>query len=99
VRAALTADARAVAERAAAEFQPATPSASVQAAGPAPPPSPDLVTAQRALNQLGYYQGPTDGVASPALHLALAAYQRDQSLPVTGTPDPATLGKLSVYTR
>jgi localization factor PodJL len=57
------------------------------------------VVAQRALNQLGYYQGPTDGVASPALHLALAAYQRDQSLPVTGATDPATLEKLSVYTR
>jgi localization factor PodJL len=99
VRAGLTPDARVVAERAAAEFQP-------QAANPAtmpPPPaqasSPDIVTAQRALNQLGYYQGPTDGVASQALHMAIAAYQRDQSLPVTGNPDTATIGKLSVYTQ
>jgi localization factor PodJL len=105
VRVALTPDARAVAERAAAEFQPATTGPSTQAAAPAAapaptgPPSPELVTAQRALNQLGYYQGPTDGVASPALHLALAAYQRDQSLPVTGSPDPATIGKLAIYTR
>jgi localization factor PodJL len=103
VRAALTADARAVAERAAAGFQPSAPSASAPAIAAAPAPvqaaSPDLVTAQRALNQLGYYQGPTDGIASPALHLALAAYQRDQSLPVTGAPDQATIGKLSVYTR
>jgi localization factor PodJL len=68
-------------------------------AAPASAASPDLVTAQRALNQLGYYQGPTDGIASPALHMALAAYQRDQSLPVSGATDPATLAKLSIYTR
>jgi localization factor PodJL len=98
VRAGLTADARAVAERAAAAFAPA---AATPAATPAQTTqsSPDLVTAQRALNQLGYYQGPTDGVASPALRLAIAAYQRDQALPVTGAPDPATIGKLAVYTR
>ena len=102
VRAGLSADARLVAERAAAEFRPTTPSAAAPAqvaAAPTSAASPDLVTAQRALNQLGYYQGPTDGVASQALHLALAAYQRDQSLPVTGTPDAATLAKLSVYTQ
>jgi localization factor PodJL len=103
VRAGLSADARSVAERAAAEFQPTAPTpAAAQPAPVAAPiaaPSPDLVTAQRALNQLGYYQGPTDGVASQALHLAIAAYQRDQSLPVTGSTDPATLAKLSVYTQ
>jgi localization factor PodJL len=102
VRAGLSADARSVAERAAAEFQPTTPSAAATtpvAAAPSAPPSPDLVTAQRALNQLGYYQGPTDGVASQALRLAIAAYQRDQSLPATGSTDAATLAKLSVYTQ
>ena len=103
VRAALTPDARAMAERAAGEFQPATPRPSAQSApSPVQPvalASPDLVTAQRALNQLGYYQGPTDGAASPALRMALAAYQRDQGLPNTGAADPATLAKLSVYTR
>ena len=103
VRAGLTPDARAVAEQAAADFQPTTAGAQAAASGAATPiaapPSPDIVTAQRALNQLGYYQGPTDGSPSPALHLAIAAYQRDQSLPVTGAPDAATIGKLSVYTR
>jgi localization factor PodJL len=96
VRALLTPPARALAERAAAAFQ-ASP-----AVAPAPAPtaaSPDLATAQRALNQLGYYQGPTDGAASPALHLALAAYQRDQGLPVTGSPDATTIAKLSANTR
>ena len=98
VRADLTPEARAVAERAAAAFAPSAPAApAVQASAAAP--SPDLVTAQRALNQLGYYQGPTDGVASPALHLAIAAYQRDQGLTVSGSPDAATIGKLAVYTR
>lgn len=92
VRASLTAEERQVAERAAAEFQP------TQSAAPQPgaaPVSPDLVTAERALNQLGYYQGPTDGTASPAIHLAIAAYQRDQGLPITGSPDIATLSKLA----
>jgi localization factor PodJL len=61
--------------------------------------SPDVVTAQRALLQLGYYQGPTDGVSSPAIHGAIQAYQRDQSLPQTGDLASATLDKLAVYTR
>ena len=104
LRAQLSPEARAVAERAAAAFTPTTPPpaatlGSAAGAGSAAAGSPDLVTAQRALNQLGYYQGPTDGVSSPALHMAIAAYQRDQSLPVTGDADPATVGKLSVYTR
>ena len=99
VRAGLTPDARAVAERAAVDFQPQAANPATMPAAPTPAASPDLVTAQRALNQLGYYQGPTDGVASQALHMALAAYQRDQALPVSGNPDPATIGKLAVYTR
>jgi len=101
VRTGLSADERAMAERAAQDFQPQAANPSTAAAAPpaAPAaPQPDVVVAQRALNQLGYYQGPTDGAASPALRLALAAYQRDQSLPVTGDPDAATIGKLQVYT-
>jgi localization factor PodJL len=76
----------------------ASPTAPAQPAAP-PVAAADLVTAQRSLNQLGYYQGPTDGVASPALHLAIASYQRDHGLAVTGSPDPTTVGKLSVYTQ
>ncbi len=103
VRGALSPDERAVAERAAQDFEPQTPNPSAMAASAQPPAAaaaaPDIITAQRALNQLGYYQGPTDGSPSPALRLALAAYQRDQSLPVTGNPDQATIGKLQVYVR
>ena len=42
---------------------------------------------QHALSRLGYYQGPADGQSSPALKLAIAAYQRDQGLPGTGVLD------------
>ncbi|MDX5331836.1 MAG: peptidoglycan-binding protein, partial [Caulobacteraceae bacterium] len=56
-------------------------------------------TAQKALSRLGYYQGPTDGVASPALRLAVAAYQRDQGMAATGALDQTTVSKLSVFTR
>lgn len=97
----LSPDARTVAERAAAGFRASTPNPSVApatavAAGTA---SPTVITAQRALSRLGYYQGPTDGSASGALKLAVAAYQRDQGIPASGQLDPPTVAKLSVFTR
>ena len=102
VRPILTAPARIAAENAAAAFKagaPAPVTATAAAAPASAAPSADLVIAQKALSQLGYYHGPTDGVASPALHGAIAAYQHEQGLPATGSPDPATIGKLSAYTR
>jgi localization factor PodJL len=48
---------------------------------------PSTANLQHALSRLGYYQGPTDGQSSPALKLAIAAYQRDQGLPGTGVLD------------
>lgn len=97
----LSPDARAVAERAAAAFRAAQPNPSVAptataAVGAA---SPTVITAQRALSRLGYYQGPTDGSASGALKLAVAAYQRDQGMSPTGQLDPTTVSRLSVFTR
>ena len=105
LRSALTPDARTVAERAAAAFHAAAPNAStlpvVQAiaapAGPVTAAAGDLVTAQKALSSLGYYQGPADGASSPALRLALSAYQHDQGLPATGAADPGTVSRLSAY--
>ncbi len=47
----------------------------------------DVANAQKALSRLGYYQGPADGQASPALKLAIAAYQRDQHMQPTGQVD------------
>jgi localization factor PodJL len=111
VRDTLSVDARGAAERAAAAFRSTAPNAStlpsVQAAVPAPaasavnasPPGNDMVTAQKALSALGYYQGPADGSPSPALRLALSAYQHDQGLPATGAPDSATVTRLQAYVR
>ncbi|WP_409035312.1 peptidoglycan-binding protein [Phenylobacterium sp.] len=101
VAAGLSTDARTVAERAAAGFRASTPNPSVAPATAlaAAPASPTVVTAQRALSRLGYYQGPTDGSASGALKLAVAAYQRDQGMQATGQLDPSTVSKLSVFTR
>ncbi len=93
VRSDLSPDARAVAERAAAEFRPSSPQPT-PASAPATGADANVVTAQRGLSALGYYQGPTDGAATPALKLALASYQRDQGLPVTGALDPTTVGRL-----
>jgi len=100
IRGQLTPDARIVAERAAAAFRPSTPSATtapVVTAGLGTDAT-GAATVQKALSRLGYYQGPTDGSASPALNLALAAYQRDQNLTPTGVLDQATVARLSVFT-
>ena len=114
VRDTLSADARSAAERAAAAFRSTAPNASTlpsvqtaalaaapttAAAGPLTAAANEMVTAQKALSALGYYQGPTDGSPSPALRLALSAYQHDQGLPATGAPDPATVTRLATYVR
>jgi localization factor PodJL len=93
----LSAEAQSAAERAAGAFQahnaaPA-PTQMAQASGG------DVAgasIAQRALSRLGYYQGPTDGSPSPALKMAIQAYQRDQGLPATGVPDAALSQRLAV---
>ncbi|MDB5451229.1 MAG: Localization factor PodJS [Phenylobacterium sp.] len=63
------------------------------------PPTATLAAAQRILGRLGYYKGPVDGAASSKLKLAVAAYQRDQGLAATGSLDPNTASRLSVFTR
>ncbi|WP_244264927.1 peptidoglycan-binding domain-containing protein [Caulobacter segnis] len=91
----LTAEALQTADRSAQAFRAQAP---VQTASLAPTntgAAGDFGTAQQALSQLGYYQGPRDGVASPALRLAIAAYQRDQGLPASGEVDSQTLGRLA----
>ncbi|HEY9234310.1 MAG TPA: peptidoglycan-binding domain-containing protein, partial [Phenylobacterium sp.] len=59
----------------------------------------DISSAQQALSVLRYYQGPTDGVSSPALKMAIAAYQREAGLTATGALDPTTLSRLQVFTQ
>jgi len=101
LKATLSTDARIVAERAAQAFRPAQPNPSVLPTAQAEvgAPASTVSMAQRALSRLGYYQGPTDGSASPALKMAVAAYQRDQGAPATGVLDPTTVSRLSVFTR
>jgi localization factor PodJL len=84
----LSVEAQNAADRAAQAFRAQSagadglaPMTGVQAGDPA------TSNLQRALSRLGYYQGPTDGQSSPALKLAIAAYQRDQGLPGTGVLD------------
>ncbi|MBP6878793.1 MAG: SEL1-like repeat protein [Phenylobacterium sp.] len=97
VRAGLSAEARAVSERSAQGFRAVSPAVSAAAAPAAA--SNDVATAQRALSRLAYYQGPTDGSVSPALTMAIAAYQRHQGMAATGSLDPVTLSRLQVFTR
>lgn len=99
VKSGLSPAAQAVSERAAAAFKPTVPAAAGAVATAASTTPAAVQTAQRALSRLGYYQGPTDGVASPALRLAVAAYQRDQGMAATGALDQTTVSKLSVFTR
>jgi localization factor PodJL len=58
-----------------------------------------VVAAQQILGRLGYYKGRPDGSSSRDLKLAVSAYQRDQGLAATGSLDPATVSRLSVFAR
>jgi peptidoglycan hydrolase-like protein with peptidoglycan-binding domain len=55
-----------------------------------------LVRAQAQLTSLGYYRGGVDGQFGPLTSRALAQYQSDYGLPVTGRLDRATLKSLGV---
>jgi S1-C subfamily serine protease len=53
-----------------------------------------VAAAQRALAALGYSPGAADGVMGPRTRQAIAAFQRDTGLPVTGEPDRPTMAAL-----
>jgi S1-C subfamily serine protease len=53
-----------------------------------------VAAAQRALAALGYSPGAADGVIGPRTRQAIAAFQRDNGLPVTGEPDRPTMAAL-----
>lgn len=59
---------------------------------------PDEIVAnvQSELQRLGYYPYEVDGIFGPSTQEALARYQRDAGLPVTGAIDPATLASLGL---
>ena len=94
LKSALSPEAQAAADRSARAFAPATASAAAAAAA-APASASAIATAQRGLSRLGYYQGPYDGVTSPALSLAIAAFQRDQGLSATGALDATVNQRLA----
>ena len=98
LKAKLSAEAQATTERAAKAFKvqttvpllsQATAASGVEA----------VIVAQKGLSRLGYYQGPMDGTSSPALRMALAAYQRDQGLNANGALDKAVVDRLTVVAR
>ena len=51
---------------------------------------------QTELTQLGYYNGPVDGIFGPTTRDAVAKYQIDNQLDVTGSLSPDTLQSLGV---
>ncbi len=59
---------------------------------------PDQVIAnvQRALQEMGYYLGPVTGSLGPATRAALANYQRDYGLVITGAIDESTVALLGL---
>ena len=59
---------------------------------------PDQVIAnvQKALQEAGYYSGPITGSLNSASRAALASYQRDYGLIVTGAIDEATVAALGL---
>jgi hypothetical protein len=58
--------------------------------------NPTVSAVQSQLARLGYYNGTIDGVLGDGTEAALARYQEDQDLSVTGTVDAATLQSLGV---
>ena len=51
---------------------------------------------QRALARNGYYRGPIDGNIGPMSRRAIASYQNDHGLRVTGYPDGNLLNALGL---
>jgi hypothetical protein len=51
---------------------------------------------QSALQELGYYNGPIDGLIGDLTRAAIASFQRDNGLEVTGAIDEATLAALGL---
>ena len=55
-----------------------------------------ILAVQRALTQLGYYDGPLDGVVGPQTKKAIRWFQSVDRLPATGEIDPPTLRALRI---
>ena len=60
--------------------------------------SQDLSAAQRSLNGQGFQPGNLDGVMDEQTQQAIAEFQQEKNLPITGTLDVATADQLGVTT-
>ncbi len=85
----------ATAETQAKSFEPGAAAPS----GQAPATALSVLAAQKVLGRLGYYKGRADGNETHDLKLAVGAYQRDQGMAATGALDPATVARLSIFSR
>jgi len=54
------------------------------------------VSVQQALADAGYYNGPIDGVVGPGTGAAIAAYQEDNGLPISGRIDDELMSSLGL---
>jgi hypothetical protein len=72
------------------------PNYDTAAANGAPVADPTVEVTQERLAQLGYYNGPVDGIFGPTTRDAVAKYQIDNQLDVTGSLSPDTLQSLGV---
>lgn len=61
-----------------------------------PAADPTVQAVQSQLTQLGYYNGPVDGVFGPATRDAVAKYQIAKQLSVTGSLSPDTMQSLGL---
>ena len=52
---------------------------------------PTVAAVQKQLTQLGYFSGPVDGIYGPTTRDAVAKYQIDKQLDVTGSLSAQTL--------
>ena len=59
-----------------------------------PAPDPTVAKVQMRLTQLGYYNGPADGIYGQLTRDAVARFQTDENLPVSGSLSGATLQSL-----
>jgi hypothetical protein len=55
-----------------------------------------IISVQKELTQLGYYQGPIDGAIGPETEKAVRWFQSVDKLPVTGQVDSQTLQALGI---
>jgi Putative peptidoglycan binding domain len=77
-----------------ADSQPSDNTAAVDNGVPAPDPT--VEATQEELAQLGYYNGPVDGIFGPTTRDAVANYQIAKQLNVTGSLSPDTIQSLGL---